>query len=281
MNSSGPKGIRTQIRNNLSIGVIGGSGLETFSELKILEKVRVETPYGDPSEDPLIAEHEGRKFVFLPRHGSDHRLPPHRIPYRANLYVLKQLGVRTVVSTCIVGSLKRKVKPGQFVVPDQFVNLTWGRDEDVRGSSFMHLPMAEPYCKKTRKKAIAALRSVGATAHPVGTVVVIQGPRFSTIAESRFFIRSGWDIVNMTQYPECYIAREFGLCYASIASVTDWDVGIRSRIRMEISDMDRVLEVFRRNVEMTKKAVMNLVGQLTASECSCAATTITEYYKRQ
>ncbi|MDO8617322.1 MAG: MTAP family purine nucleoside phosphorylase [Candidatus Uhrbacteria bacterium] len=263
------------------IAVIGGSGLETFPDIKILDRVRPKTLHGEPSDELLIAEHGGHPFVFLPRHGAQHQLPPHRIPYRANLMALKALGVKTVVSTCIVGSLKRKVAPGHFIIPDQFVNFTWGRDDGPRDGTFVHLPMAEPYCRKLRDRIPAAVRSSGATVHTKGTIVVIQGPRFSTKAESQFFIRNGWDIVNMTQYPECSIARELGLCYATIASVTDWDVGISSNVQIGPSNMNRVLKVFRKNVQMTKTVILTLVEHLNTFRCGCAERTIVEYYKPQ
>jgi 5'-methylthioadenosine phosphorylase len=196
---------------------------------------------------------------------------------------MKSLGVRTIVATCIVGSLKKEIEPGSFVVPDQFVNMTWGRDGDCIESdgSFVHLPMAEPYCASLRQEVIAALRQPpDVLLYEEGTVVVIQGPRFSTKAESRFFMRNGWDIVNMTQYPECVFARELGLCYAVFASVTDWDVGVGEALSMHPETMDQVLEIFHRNTSVTRRVIQSLVGRLSTFACGCAAKTIAEYYKR-
>ena len=262
------------------IGVIGGSGLELFPELDVVDRVKIKTRYGRPSDVITIAQRNGQLFAFLPRHGSKHHLPPHRIPYRANIAAFKKLGIKTVIGTCIVGSLKRKLVPGSFVIPEQFVNMTWGRDDVGTSSNFIHLPMAEPYCACLRRELSKVALSEKVVACRAGTVVVIQGPRFSTIAESRFFIRNGWDIVNMTQYPECYYAREAGLCYAALAAVTDWDVGVRSNMSIVPSNMDRVLAIFKENVSKTKNMVLKAVDRLASFECGCASTAVIEYYKQ-
>ncbi|KKW32218.1 MAG: Purine nucleoside phosphorylase [Candidatus Uhrbacteria bacterium GW2011_GWA2_53_10] len=265
------------------LGIIGGTGLETFPEIKPLRTIRPETPYGNPSDDLTIGILAGREVVFLPRHGARHTLPPSRIPYKANLAAMKELGVTTVVATCIVGSLKREIEPGFFVVPDQFMNFTWGRDADgvEPDGSFLHLPMGDPYCQPLRQQVSEVLRGAGVTVQEEGTVVVIQGPRFSTRAESRFFSRNGWDIVNMTQYPECVFARELGLCYAAMAAVTDWDVGIDSAFSMHPDTMDAVMNVFRGNTEKTRQTVASLAERLAGFACGCARTRYVEYYKRE
>ncbi len=269
--------------NSTPIGILGGTGLDAFPELEILEHVACVTPYGRPSEDLVVARLGGQNVVFVPRHGADHRHPPHLVPYKANLAAMKQLGVRTVVATCIVGSLKASIEPGSFVVPDQFVHFTSGRDaQSVEADgSFVHLSMADPFCGALRSELIGALRETDVTTHEGGTTVVIQGPRFTTRAESRFFIRNEWDIVNMTQYPECVFARELGLCYATMASVTDWDVGVGTTISMRPENMDRVLEIFRANTVLTKRALVCLVRRLSEFQCGCASTVIEEYYKRR
>lgn len=265
------------------IGIIGGTGLEGFPELEVLERVVINTPYGRPSEDPIVATLNGCHVVYIPRHGTKHQLAPSRVPYKANLAALKQLGVKTVIGTCIAGSLKHDIVPGSFVVPDQFVNLTWGRDNDSIESNgdFFHLPMGEPYCGTLRAQMVATLKEMSVVTHGGGTIAVIQGPRFSTKAESRFFMNQGWDVVNMTQYPEALFARELRLCYAVTVSVTDWDVGVGSALSMHPDTMDEVLKIFRRNTEVTKDVLRGLVGRLQTMRCGCADTTVEEYYKRR
>ena len=262
------------------IGIIGGTGMETFPELIVYERRVVETPYGAPSDALWFAEYRGVPVVFLPRHGMNHQHAPHRIPYRANIAALKACGVRTVVSTCIVGSLKKTIRPGTFVLPDQFVHFTQARGDGGDDETFVHLPMAEPYCELLRQEVQLALLEKEAVVHDKGTIVVIQGPRFSTKAESQFFIRNRWDVVNMTQYPEVYFAREAGLCYASMASVTDWDVGVGTTLSMDPRNMDQVLAIFRRNVQTTQAAVLHLIDRLPAFACDCSQRLVAEYYKQ-
>lgn len=264
------------------IGIIGGSGFCSFPELTIKERVKPQTKYGLPSDEIYVGEYRGTKVAFLPRHGSKHSHSPHRVPYKANLLALMSLGVKKVIGTCIAGSLRKEIFPGDFVVPDQFVNLTWGRDDYYeQDRSFVHLPMADPYCSSLRQTLIKAVKSQGITVHNGGTVVVIQGPRFSTLAESKWYISNGWDLVNMTQYPECYLARELGLCYASVAMITDYDAAVREGLRMQPSDMDEVLKVFWGNIQRGKKMIFRLIEdfQNDLANCSCA-TEYKEYYKQ-
>src|SRR3989338_910198 len=254
MNSSGHDTTGQSLRKP-RLGIIGGSGVCSFPELKVISRLRPETKYGLPSDEIAICEHGGHLVAFLPRRGSKHTLAPHKVPYKANLVALKEIGVEFVIGTCIVGSLKKEIAPGSLVIPDQFVNLTWGRDDhsEADGGSFIHLPMWEPYCGHLRKK-ITEQSVVAQTAIiPQGTVAVIQGPRFTTAAESRWLSANGWDIVNMTQYPECYFARELGLCYAAIAAVTDYDVGLQESLVMNPRQMGKVLEIFKGNVQKTKE----------------------------
>jgi len=241
----------------------------------------METPYGKPSGPISIGELCGGHIAFLPRHGEKHTIPPHKIPYKANLAALKSVGVQHVIGTCVVGSLRKEIEPGTFVVPDQFINFTWGRDDTHKiDRELIHLPMARPYCEHIREIVTRELMTIRVTYHTKGTVVVTQGPRFSTIAESKMFALWGGDIVNMTQYPECYFARELGLCYGAIASVTDYDVGVPSVISMQPESMEQVLAVFRRNTTTT----ISLIGKLAnlnqeIAKCNCAANRLIEYYK--
>ena len=223
----------------------------------------------------------GGRIAFLPRHGRKHTIPPHKVPYKANLAALKSLGVQHAIGTCVVGSLRKEIEPGTFVVPDQFINLTWGRDDTYEvDRELIHLPMARPYCEHVQAIIARELNAMEVAYHKKGTVVVIQGPRFSTIAESKMFVLWGGDVVNMTQYPECYFARELGLCYGAVASVTDYDVGVPSVVSMQPESMDKVLEVFRRNTATTVSLVRKLAG-LTheIAGCNCAANRLAEYYK--
>lgn len=281
MSSSGLGG--NAVHPRPSVGIIGGSGLCTFPELSILHRVRLATRYGAPSDDILIGKCSGHVVAFLPRHGEGHTIPPHRVPYKANLAALKELGVRAVIGTCIVGSLKREIPPGSVIVPDQFVNLTWGRDDyfDV-DRQFVHLPMAQPYCETLRRVAYEVADGMGLKPLSRGTVAVIQGPRFSTIAESQWLAANGWDVVNMTQYPECYFSRELGLCYAAVAWVTDYDVGISDTAVLQNPDhLEQVLGIFRENVRKTKAFLLAFVEKAADRlGCTCASRIAHPYFSR-
>src|SRR5215212_2827292 len=205
------------------IGVIGGSGF--YRLLDDARQVTVETPYGPPSDDIAVGTIDDARVAFLPRHGATHQFPPHKINYRANLWALKSLGVTRVIGPSAAGSLQPHVHPGDFVICDQFVDRTSGRIATVfDGPSTVHVSSADPYCGELRGLSEAACRDEGITVHPAGTVVVIEGPRFSTRAESRWFSSAGWEVINMTQFPECVLARELEVCYVGISLITDYDV---------------------------------------------------------
>lgn len=247
----------------------------------MVKEVNLTTPYGDPSSSILVADYVGVQIAFIARHGSAHTIPPHRVPYKANLAALKSIGVRHVFATCVVGSLKKEIEPGTFVIPDQFINLTWGRDDTYdQDRTLVHLPMAQPYCSTLSGAIAAAMQGLGVVHHAHGTVIVIQGPRFSTIAESKLYASWGGDIVNMTQYPECYFARELGLCYAVLASVTDYDVGVASPIVMKIEAFDKVLPIFKRNTDLTLQVLEQLVANYARFiSCDCAQVETRPYYE--
>src|SRR3989344_8600576 len=263
------------------IGVIGGSGLCALPGLTVSEIVEAETLYGKPSGSISVGELCGGRIAFLPRHGLKHAIPPHKVPYKANLAALKSLGVQHVIGTCVVGSLRKAVEPGTFVVPDQFINLTWGRDDTFEvDSQVIHLPMAQPYCEHVRSIIARELKAIEVHYQTAGTVVVVQGPRFSTIAESKMYALWGGDVVNMTQYPECYFARELGLCYGAIATVTDYDVGVPSAISMQAESIEIVLAIFRRNTSATVTLLEKLsVAAEEITKCNCATDRLAEYYK--
>lgn len=248
------------------IGVFGGSGF--YSLIEGAKEVWIETPYGAPSDRVALGEIAGRSVAFLPRHGKDHRYPPHVINYRANAYAMKLLGVTHIIGPTACGSLKPSVKPGSMVVADQLVDRTSGRiDTFFDGPVTTHVSFADPYCPTLRPIAIEALRSLGIETHERGTVVVCQGPRFSTRSESKWYQSQGWEVINMTQYPEAYLARELGICYVNISLITDYDVGLEG---MPPVSHHEVMEVFQRNNERTKAAIGRIVERIPlGTDCSC------------
>ncbi|MBX3111547.1 MAG: S-methyl-5'-thioadenosine phosphorylase [Fimbriimonadaceae bacterium] len=243
------------------IGVFGGSGF--YSLLENVQEIKVDTPYGPPSDRIMLAEVGGRKVAFLPRHGRDHTLPPHRVPYRANVWAFHKLGVKAVISPCAVGSLQRHIEPGSFLVADQFVDRTKGRDDTFfDGPIVTHVSPAETYDPVLRKLAVEVITEHGIVAHDGGTVVVIQGPRFSTKAESTWFTNNGWQIINMTQYPEAYLCRELGMSVVNISLVTDFDSGVVADTSA-VTAHD-VLEVFKSNSEKIRGVVLDLIKRMPA-----------------
>jgi 5'-methylthioadenosine phosphorylase len=253
------------------IGIFGGSGF--YSLLSGVEERRVHTPYGPPSDTIAVAEIEGRAVAFLPRHGRDHSIPAHAVNYRANLWAFKELGVRQIIAPCSCGSLQPDIHPGEFVVLDQFVDRTRGRaDTFFDGPETHHIGAADPYCPHLRSQAIEAAGGLGIPIKPAGTMVVIQGPRFSTRAESAWFTREGWHVVGMTQYPEAILARELGLCYTGIALVTDYDVGVVGNTERGPVSIEEVFQVFHQNVGRVKELIFRMVASLGSDRaCECEA----------
>ncbi len=249
------------------IGVFGGTGF--YELMKEYEEVKVETPYGSPSDKIAIGEISGKRVAFLPRHGKDHRYPPHMIPYRANLYAFKKLGVKRIIAPCAAGSLQKHVKPGDFVVCDQLVNRTFRRiDTFYDGPIVTHVSFADPYCPELRKIAIDVIKELGIPLHDRGTVVVIEGPRFSTRAESRWYTQMGWEVINMTQYPEAILARELEMCYVNISLITDYDVGIEGEVPPVTAE--EVMKIFKENVDKAKKVVLKMIERMPLERgCKC------------
>jgi 5'-methylthioadenosine phosphorylase len=240
--------------------VIGGSGFYTF--LQDLEEVAVETPYGAPSAPVAVGEVSGRRVAFLPRHGRGHEYPPHLINYRANLWALRSLGVRQVLAPCAVGGLRDVVAPGDLVVPDQLVDRTSGRARTFVESGAVHLPFADPYCPRL-SESLAAVVGV----RRGGTMVVIDGPRFSTRAESQDYASRGWTLINMTGAPEAALARELRMCFATIALVTDMDAGVEPEHGVQQAD---VFALFAANTERLKGLLGGVIADLPdASGCTC------------
>lgn len=243
------------------IGVFGGSGFYSF--LDDVEEIEMETPYGKPSDKIALANIGSKRVAFLPRHGKDHSYPPHMIPYRANLYAMKTLGVKFIIAPTASGSLKREIKPGDFVVCDQFIDRTWGRkDTYYDGPVTKHISTAEPYCEELRKLAIEVCKDLEVSVHEKGTVVVIQGPRFSTKAESRWFNIMGWDVINMTQYPECVLAKELQIPYVNIALITDYDAGLEGEEDIQPVTEEEVYKVFSQNNDKVKRVAFKMIENI-------------------
>ena len=245
------------------IGVFGGSGF--YSLLENVKEISVETPYGAPSDNVFLAEAGGKRVAFIPRHGRKHTIPPHEINYRANVWAMKSLGVRYLISPCAAGSLQTHVRPEDFVVCDQYVDRTSGRkDTFYDGPQVMHVSSAQPYCPHLRRLAIEVIRENGIRVHETGTVVVINGPRFSTRAESQWFTRAGWEVINMTQYPEAYLALEQAIAVVNIALITDYDAGLVAEGETAPVTQDEVYSVFLRNAARIKTVVTELIRRIPA-----------------
>ena len=231
------------------IGVFGGSGFYSF--LDDVEEATITTPYGDTSAPIFLGLLGERRVAFLPRHGGRHELPPHRVPYRANVWAMKELGVRALLAPYAAGSLQPTIHPGEFVVCDQLVDRTWGRPDtyyDGPPAEVHHVAFADPFDAGLRKVLVDAGRSCGITVHDGGTVVVVNGPRFSTRAESQWFRSLGWQVINMTQYPEAVLAAELSIPYAGVALITDYDTGLADEPGIEPVTEAQVFRFFEQNV---------------------------------
>jgi 5'-methylthioadenosine phosphorylase len=249
------------VPSRAEVAVIGGSGFYTF--LDDPEDVVVETPYGEPSAPVSVGEVSGRRVAFLPRHGRRHEYPPHLINYRANLWALRSLGVRQVLAPCAVGGLRDEVAPGDLVVPDQLVDRTSGRARTYVESGAVHLPFADPYCPRL-SKALGAADGV----RRGGTMVVIDGPRFSTRAESRDYAARGWTLINMTGAPEAALARELEMCLATVALVTDMDAGVEPEQGVRQED---VFALFAANTGRLKTILAGVIADLPdPTGCTCS-----------
>jgi len=252
------------------IGVFGGSGFYSF--LEKAEEYEIDTPYGPPSDKVTIGMLEGKSVAFIPRHGKKHNLPPHKINYRANIYAMKKIGVKRIFGPCSSGSLQPFIGPGQFVVCDQFVDRTKGRiDTFYDGPKTVHVAMADPYCPVLRNIVIESARELDIDFYPTGTSVTIQGPRFSTRSESRWYSKQGWEVVTMTQYPEVSLAREQEICYVNISLVTDYDVGLEGRPEIKPVTIDQVVKVFKENNEKIRSLLFRAISKVPEKrDCICS-----------
>jgi 5'-methylthioadenosine phosphorylase len=245
------------------VGVIGGSGFYSF--LTDPQRIEVATPYGAPSAPVAIGSVGDRRVAFVPRHGERHEFPPHRINYRANLWALRSLGVRQVLAPCAVGSLRPELGPGTVVVPDQLVDRTSGRVQTYVESGAVHAPFADPYCPRL----VEVLADRDSTIVRGATMVVVEGPRFSTRAESLHYAAQGWDLVNMTGHPEAVLARELRMCYSAIALVTDLDAGLEAGAGVS---QQEVFEAFAANLDRLRELLTAVVPSLPDVDgCGCAA----------
>ena len=254
------------------IGIFGGSGFYDFLDDAVAHEVP--TPYGAPAAPPTVGTVDGVEVAFIPRHGRRHQYPPHLVPYRANLWAMRELGVDRIIGPSAVGSLEPDLAPGHLVVCDQLVDRTYGRDVTFfDGPEVVHVSFADPYCAELRPIAVDAGRAAGATVHDGGTVVVISGPRFSTRAESRGYATAGWHLINMTQFPEAYLARELEICYATVCVVTDYDVGVPGEVAPVTHAA--VLARFGESIGVLKDTLRRLIpaAAKTTRACECATAT--------
>jgi len=251
------------------IGIIGGSGF--YSLLNAPSSIEAKGKYGAPSALISIGEIAGKSVAFVPRHGAKHTLPPHKVPFRANLEAFAEAGVERIISTNAVGSLAKEYAPGDFVLFDQFVNMTHGRDDTFfDADKVVHVSTAEPYCPELRALAAKKAKEMGIRCHETGTVVVVNGPRFSTKAESQFFARQGFQLINMTQYPEVALAREKAMCYLGIGIVTDYDAGLDGVEGIKPVNFEDMLSVFNGSVDKVKKLITELIPEIPDKRsCEC------------
>jgi 5'-methylthioadenosine phosphorylase len=257
------------MENRAEIGIIGGSGF--YDLAKTLKEIKVETPYGAPSGMIALGEIAGRKIAFLPRHSKNHEIPPHLINFRANIWALKSLGVERIITSHAVGSLQAEYQPGDLVMIDQFVDRTKGRvDTFYDGPIATHVSTAFPYCPQIRDLAINKAKKMKLKFHSQGTMVIIQGPRFSTAAESLWFTKMGWHLVNMTGYPEVVLAREKEICYTAIGMVTDYDCGLVMEGKAKPVSAEEVVKIFKANIDKVKQLMLAMIKDWPSRRiCEC------------
>ena len=254
------------IEENAEIGIFGGTGIYDSGLLENPQEVDMNTPYGKPSDKITIGEFKGRKIAFLPRHGKKHTIPPHMINFKANIWAFKKLGITRIVAPSAVGSLKEEFEPGHFALPTQFLDFTKSREGSFsEQGKVIHISVADPFCPELQSSILQVTEKQEIKMHKDCTYVCIEGPRFSTKAESRFYKTTGADIIGMTLVPECQLAREAQMCYASISTITDYDVWAEKPVTAK-----EVIETLSKNVEKTKKILTELIDKIPKTrECSC------------
>jgi 5'-methylthioadenosine phosphorylase len=255
------------------IAVFGGSGFYRF--LDDVEEVPIATPYGRPSAAVRVGHIDGVEVAFMPRHGDEHSLPPHRINYRANVWAMREVGARRIIGPCACGSLKPELAPGTFVICDQFVDRTQARESTFYdGPQTTHVSAADPYCEELGEVLASSAEALDIPVVRGGTVVVVQGPRFSTRAESRWFTAAGFDVVNMTQHPECWLSRELELCYANVSLVTDYDVGLEGMPHVEPVSAEAAFAVFNENLERLRALLFDAIPRIGPQPQDACATAL-------
>lgn len=251
----------------VELGIIGGTGIYQINEVTVIDEITIETPFGDTSSPIIIGEIGGKPIAFLARHGFGHVIPPSEINYRANIYALKKLGIKSIISISACGSLREDFAPGDIVIPDQIIDFTKDRKRTFFEKGLVaHISTADPFCTHLSKLLYDATVDTGASVHNGGALVTIEGPRFSTKAESNLFRSWGMSIIGMTTSPEVFLAREAEICYAAFAHVTDYDVW---HISEESVNVDMILKVLKKNAELANQAIVNVVDLFKSYECEC------------
>jgi 5'-methylthioadenosine phosphorylase len=255
------------MEKDVEIGIFGGTGIYDSGMLENAKEITVDTPFGRPSDSITVGIFKGRKIAFLPRHGKKHTIPPHMINYKANIWAFKELGITRIIAPSAVGSLKEEVEPGHFALPTQFLDFTKSRSGSFsENGRVIHISVADPFCPELQSSILKVTKEQNLHIHKDCTYVCIEGPRFSTKAESKFYRSTGADIIGMTLVPECQLAREAQICYASISTVTDYDVWAEKPVTAK-----EVLETLSKNVERTKKVLVDLINEIPKKRsCSCA-----------
>lgn len=255
-------------KNNdiIDFGIIGGTGVYDSSMMKNVHEINIETPFGHPSDKIVVGSYLNKSIAFLPRHGKSHQYPPHKVPYKANIWAFKKLGVQRIIAPSAVGSLNEKLSLGSIVLPDQFIDLSKNRDYTFYDDQAVHVSMAEPYCNDLRSNAIKTAKNLGIEIKDSGTYVSIEGPRFSTRAESLFYkeVMKG-DIIGMTAIPEVILAREMEICYMTLATVTDYDAWQTKHV-----SADMVSSIMKKSIEKTKTFILKVIENTPKErECKC------------
>ena len=255
------------MEKDVEIGIFGGTGIYDSGLLENPQEIEMDTPYGKPSDKITVGVFKGRKIAFLPRHGKKHTIPPHLINYRANIWAFKELGVTRIIAPSAVGSLKEELEPSHFALPTQFIDFTKSRIGSFSGEGkVIHISVAEPICPELQSSILETTQSQGLKIHENCTYVCIEGPRFSTKAESKFYKSINADIIGMTLVPECQLAREAQICYASISTITDYDVWAEKPVTAK-----EVLDTLSKNVERTKSVLTELIEKIPKNRsCNCA-----------
>ena len=253
--------------NTIDLGVIGGTGVYQIDGISIKDEIIIDTPFGKPSSSIILGEVAGKTIAFLARHGEGHRIPPSEINYRANIYALKMLGIKSVIAISACGSLREDYAPGDIVIPEQIIDFTKNRVSTFFETGLVaHISTANPFCSHLSNLLFESVKATGATVHQGSALITIEGPRFSTKAESNLFRSWGMSIIGMTTSPEIFLAREAEICYASFAHVTDYDVW---HVHEESVTIEMIMKVLAKNGQLANHSILNLIKSLEPYDCDC------------